>query len=162
MTQTRTKYSLAQRLIHWLTLLLMIGSFVSHEAMDALYERVIAAGGETIEMTLGGRAHVALGLSVLALTLLRLVLRFVQGAPAPVAGQSAMVTLASAMVHGALYVLLLAMPLTGMMAWGGGIEAAGEVHEMLFILLFVLVGGHAAAALAHQFVFKDNLMARMR
>lgn len=159
---TQTKYSKAQRLIHWLTLLLLIGSFVSHEAMVALYDRVITAGGETIEMTTGGQAHVVLGLAVLVLTLLRLVLRFVQGVPAPQAGQSAMVTLASAMVHGALYVLLVAMPLTGMMAWGGGIQAAGAVHGVLFNLLFVLVGGHAAAALVHQFVIRDNLLARMR
>lgn len=162
MTRTKTKYSLAQRLIHWLTLLLILGSFFSHEAMEDLYDRVIEAGGQALEMTLGGQAHVALGLSVLALTLLRLVLRFVQGAPEPLAGQSVMVKRASGLVHGALYVLLLAMPLTGMMAWGGGIEAASEVHEMLFTLLFVLVGGHAAAALVHQFVFRDNLMARMR
>lgn len=162
MTQTQARYSMLQRLIHWLTLLLMIGSFISHEAMKDLYDLVEDAPDAAVEMTAGGQAHVVLGLSVLALTVLRLVLRFVQGVPAPVAGQPAMVTLASALVHGALYVLLFAMPLTGMMAWGGGVEAAAEVHEVLFTLLLVLVGGHAAAALFHQFVIKDNLLSRMR
>ena len=157
---TPTKYSLAQRAIHWLTLLLMIGSFVSHEAMSAVWE-VIEDGGTAV-VTAGARSHQILGIAVFLLTLVRLGLRLRLGAPAPVAGQSAMVTLASALVHGLLYVLMLVIPLTGMMAFGGGIEAAAEVHEALFTLLLVLVAGHAGAALVHQFVLKDDLLSRMR
>lgn len=157
---TIQKYSLAQRGIHWLTLLIMIGSFVSHDAMEEVWG--LMQRGVEAEVTTGARAHQIAGILVLLLTLTRLVLRLKQGVPAPLPGQSAMVTLASSLVHGALYVLMIALPISGMMAFGGGIAAAGAAHGVLFVLLLVLVAGHAAAALVHQFVFKDNLIARMR
>ena len=37
-----------------------------------------------------------------------------------------------------------------------------EVHELVAYALFALVGVHIAAALWHQFVVRDNLLARMR
>lgn len=160
MSASVQKYSAAQRGIHWLTLLVLVGSFATNDAMGAVWEAMMRTGAA--EVTTGARAHQILGFTILVLTLTRLVLRFAQGVPAPVAGQSAMVTLASSIVHGLLYVVLVALPVSGMMAFGGGIAAAGAAHGVLVVLLLALVGGHAAAALVHQFVFRDNLLARMR
>ena len=156
------KFSLAQRVIHWLTLALLLVSFFSHEAMQDAWRAITREGAVDLDPSLGAQLHAIVGIAVLALTVLRLVLRVVQGAPAPVAGQHPLVTIASVVVHGLLYLLLLALPMAGMAAWGGGITEAGEVHEVLFILTLVLVGLHVAAALLHQFVIKDNLIARMR
>ena len=64
--------------------------------------------------------------------------------------------------HWALYALMVLAPVTGLAAWYGGIEAAAEVHELFKPLLIILVAVHVLAALFHQFVLKDNLLARMK
>ena len=54
------------------------------------------------------------------------------------------------------------LPITGGMAWFGGIEVMAEAHEVLTSLLLVLVGLHVVAALYHQFWLKDGLLMRMK
>ncbi|MCB1387801.1 MAG: cytochrome b/b6 domain-containing protein [Rhodobacteraceae bacterium] len=161
MSATIEKYSRAQVLLHWATLLLLLVSFVSHEGMKTAW-RALRRGTEGAEPGALAQVHVWVGVTILVLTLLRLVLRFTQGAPRPVEGQPPLMTVAAAILHGLLYLMLLAIPLTGLMAWFGGITDLGEVHEVLFNLSLALVAGHVAAALYHQFVLKDRLMARMR
>ncbi|MCL4675757.1 MAG: cytochrome b/b6 domain-containing protein [Pararhodobacter sp.] len=162
MTQKVERFAKAQVVIHWLTLLLLIGSFVSHEWMKAAWEIVTGEVAGTYAPDIGVRVHTIVGIGILLLTVVRLVLRVKLGAPAPVAGQHPVITIASASVHGLLYLLLLAIPLTGMAAWGLGIEDLAPVHGVLFTVALILVGAHLAAALFHQFVIRDNLLARMR
>lgn len=65
--------------------------------------------------------------------------------------------------HWALYVLMLALPITGLLAWFGGVTALADPHgEILKVLLWVMIVLHVAAALYHQFVLRDNLLNRMR
>lgn len=64
--------------------------------------------------------------------------------------------------HLALYALMILMPLSGLAAWFGGLEAAAEVHEAMKPLLLILVAVHVAAALWHQFWLKDGLLLRMK
>ena len=155
------KYARLQVVLHWATLAVLLVSFISHDAMEAAW-RALRRGTEGFEPAIGTQVHVAAGLLVLGLTLLRLGLRFKNGAPPPVEGQSPILTLASSMVHGLLYLVLLALPITGLAAWFGGITDLGSVHGVLYTLGLVLVAGHVAAALFHQFVLKDRLLARMR
>lgn len=161
MATTTAKYSRAQMILHWTTLVLLLISFFSHESIKAAW-RALRRGTEGFQPDIGVALHVWIGVAILVLTLVRLALRLTQGAPAPVAGQSPLVTLASGLLHGALYLLLLAVPAAGMLAWFGAIDSATEAHEVLFNIAWVLVAGHIAMALYHQFVMKDNLMARMR
>ena len=156
------KYARAQVALHWLTLLLLLGSFVSHEWMKIAWRAITREGVVDLSIDIGTRVHVIIGISVLVLTLIRIVLRVTKGAPPPVAGQAPLITVASAIVHGLLYLVLLALPMTGMAAWFGLIETAADVHEVLFTTGLVLVAAHVLAALFHQFVIKDNLLSRMR
>jgi cytochrome b561 len=155
------RYARAQIIVHWVTLILLLGSFVSHEAMKDAW-RLIRRGAEDFNPDIGVRAHVIIGVLVLVMTLLRIVLRIRMGAPAQPEGQHPLITIAAAAVHGLLYLLLLALPITGMAAWFGGITDLGEAHEVLFNVTLALVAAHVVAALFHQFVIKDNLIARMK
>jgi Cytochrome B561 len=161
MSVTVERYSRAQVVLHWATLLLLLVSFVSHEGMKAAW-RALRRGTETVDPGLGAQVHVWVGVTILALTVVRLALRLTQGAPKPVEGQPALMTIAAATLHGLLYLLLLAIPATGIAAWFGGVTDVGEVHEVLFNVALLLVAGHIGAALFHQFVMKDRLLARMR
>ena len=161
MKTTDTRFSKAQVVVHWLTLLLLLGSFFSHDAMESAYEALTQSDAANFSPALGVQVHVIIGISVLVLTLIRIFLKVTKGAPAPVEGQHPLITIASASVHGLLYLVLLAMPLTGMAAWFGMITAVGEVHGVLFGITLALVAAHVLAALFHQFIIKDNLLARM-
>jgi len=127
--------------------------------------------------------HKSFGLTVLALTVLRLLWRLVAGTPAPVPGTPRWQSFIAQATHGALYVILLAMPLSGWLynsasgfplKWFGlfalpklsgydaGVKAfALAAHEWLFIALAVIVAVHASAALKHHYLDRDATLSRM-
>jgi cytochrome b561 len=128
--------------------------------------------------------HKSLGLTVLALVLARIGWRVYAGAPAPVAGTPRWQEKAASATHGAMYLLILAMPLSGWLydsasglrpfRWFGLAEvpklvppgrpladAMHGAHELLFWVLIVLVVAHAGAALWHHFIQRDATLARM-
>jgi cytochrome b561 len=134
---------------------------------------------ETAEFT-----HVVAGEAVLAMLVLRLIWRFV--VPRPPAQPSAMgrvVDLAARLGHLALYALLLAVPVVGiatLFAGGESLSIFGvvdipspwvkdrafehsleDIHEILAHSLIALVAVHAAAAIVHHRVYRDDTLKRM-
>ena len=129
-------------------------------------------------------AHKSLGLTVLALVLVRIGWRLYAGAPRPVPGTPRLQALLASATHGAIDLLILALPLSGWIydsanalrpfRWFGLVEvpklvapdealaaSAHGAHEWLFWLLMALVAGHAGAALYHHFIQRDATLARM-
>jgi len=129
-------------------------------------------------------AHKSLGLTVLALVLVRIAWRLYAGAPVPVPGTPRWQALLASLTHAVIYLLILAMPLSGWLydsasglrpfRWFGlfqvpKLAAPDEAlaatshgaHELLFWVLLALVAGHAGAALYHHFVQRDATLARM-
>ena len=127
--------------------------------------------------------HKALGITILALTVLRLLWRLGhKGPPLPPTVASWERVLGRA-VHVLFYLLLLALPLSGwvwMSAADRPIDFFGlfmlpsiavpsealadtmhERHEMLGLTMVALAALHIAAALKHQFVNRDGLIGRM-
>lgn len=128
--------------------------------------------------------HKSLGLTILALALLRLAWRAFDPRPEfPAAMPARQAQLARA-GHALLYALLFAAPLSGWwfdsvaalrpLYWFGLVEVphltgpdpdlkhiAAEAHELLFWLLVAVAAAHAAFALLHQFVNRDGVLARM-
>lgn len=150
-------YSRSQIALHWLIAVLIAAAWFTHEGMGkALHDRM-EAGTTGIS---GNTLHVWIGGLVFVLILLRLVLRMMRGAPAPVQGPRALMQ-ASVWGHRMLYILMLAVPALGALAWYGGFEEAGEVHELAGNLLAILALGHAAMALWHHYVRGDGTLFRM-
>lgn len=129
-------------------------------------------------------AHKSLGLTVLALVLVRIGWRLYAGAPPPVPGTPRWQARLASAVHVLLYAMVLAMPFSGWLydsasglrplRWFGQVEvpklvapdpaladAAHGAHEWLFWLLVLLVLAHAGAALYHHFVRHDVTLVRM-
>ncbi|CUH67903.1 Cytochrome b-562 [Thalassovita gelatinovora] len=154
------KYSKVQIALHWGIAGLMVISFFSSDAMSAAWRALMKTG--TVEPTLGVRVHVVIGALVLALVVLRLVMRKVQGVPDPIKTGKPLQDRLAQVIHIGLYLCMLAIPVAGLSAWFGGVKLAAEAHEVLFNIGIAFVILHVAAALMHQFVLKDNLMARMK
>lgn len=154
-----TGYSRAQIALHWGILLLLGVSYVSSDKMKAAWG-AIHEGRDAFGTT--AAAHVWIGVAILVLALARVAIRMTRGAPDLPAGGHPLANLVAKLTHVGLYALLLLIPASGLMAWFGGVDAAGEVHEVLFNLGIALVMLHVAGALYHQFVLKDGLMDRMK
>ncbi len=129
--------------------------------------------------------HESLGVLVFVLTLLRLVWLAVRPA-APKLAMAGWMHLSSKLVHFGLWALLLALPVTAILALGseghpltllGGVrvdrmpfiaESAiakwadwGDVHKFLGDAIMWLAGLHAVAALFHHVVLKDGVLSAM-
>jgi cytochrome b561 len=127
--------------------------------------------------------HKWIGVTVFGLAVLRVLWRLTHPAPPPPAGMPAWQRRAAAAVHGLLYALLFLIPLSGwLMSSAKGFQtvylgvlpipdllakdkALGEaltaLHQALNLSLAGLLLVHVAAALKHQFIDRDGLLARM-
>ncbi|HVB48265.1 MAG TPA: cytochrome b/b6 domain-containing protein [Burkholderiales bacterium] len=170
-----THYSAPTQVLHWLTAILVLIAFIYGPGGSE--ERVYSAARD-----FGRQLHETLGLSVLTLTLLRVVWRAFDKHPAPPPAARWMSVTAS-VVQVALYVLLFAVPLTAISgAWleghaltllGGlavspavieshdlGVRIA-EIHTWLGDAIMWLAGAHALAALFHHLMLKDRVLRSM-
>ena len=161
--------------LHWLTLLLIaavLGLIFVREGIDE----------KALRTTLIN-LHRSLGLCVALLALARLAVRLAKRPLPPAADASPLEHFVAMAVHLALYVLMFALPLIGWAlssANGKAVsffglftlpplleqdedlgDAFAEYHEGAAWLLFVLVGAHAAAALAHHFIKRDGVLRAM-
>ncbi len=151
-----TGYSRLQIALHWLiAALIVLNYFVSEgmeDAFDGMMEGTAASG-------LVPTAHVWVGVAVLALVLLRLLVRLVQGAPEPLGASVG--DKAAVWGHRVLYLLMLAVPMLGAVTWFGGMDATADLHVIAVNVLMILALGHAAMAIFHQYVLRDGLLGRM-
>ncbi len=100
-----------------------------------------------------------MGFGVLAAVALRLALRF-RSHPALEQGSPILAWLAQA-THIVFYAALVALPITGALAYYFDMHLMGDIHELGKPLLIVLIALHVLAALWHQFVRRDGLLMRM-
>lgn len=127
--------------------------------------------------------HKSIGLTILALAALRLGWRLYAGRPVEVDGMPTWQRRVASLTHGALYVLLFVIPLSGWvinstsgfpLRWFGLVrvpaiaprdavlnDLAKEVHEVLFWTLVVVALAHAAAAVYHHLFQRDATLTRM-
>ncbi|MDZ4094566.1 MAG: cytochrome b/b6 domain-containing protein [Paracoccaceae bacterium] len=154
----KTGYSGVQIGLHWAIALLIGVNYIVSDGMGRIFDGTLegkAAVGWTPFI------HVYVGLAVLALVLLRLAVRWMQGAPEAKPSGNAMMDRAGEWTHKLLYLLLFLVPGLGAVTWYGGLEATADLHVIVMNAMMILVLLHAAAALFHQYVLKDGLLVRM-
>ncbi|HEX6633983.1 MAG TPA: cytochrome b/b6 domain-containing protein [Usitatibacter sp.] len=159
--------------LHWATVVLVIFLWGIGQTADLLPKGPLRSGAWSI--------HVLLGFATTLVLIARIVWRAEYGATLPPADKGALQVLAKA-THYALYALLVAVVVAGILnasyrgtqvfgVWsvpkfGAGVAATrrsiNDWHELAANTLVALAALHAAAALVHQFVWRDRLIARMR
>jgi cytochrome b561 len=155
-------YSLSQRFLHWATVLLVLFNLLLPDGMNAWY-RLIRHGGTPLpEQIASANIHAYVGIAILLMTILRLGLRFVQGVPPEAANEPAIFRLAARLAHASLYLLLLALPASGIAVYYLGVEALGALHaDVLKLILWIVIVAHVFGALVHQFYWKTDVLRRM-
>lgn len=176
MKNTPERWGAISQAFHWTIVVLIVTIAVLGLTMDEL--------PRTPKYFWVYTAHKSLGLTVLALALLRLGWRLYAGATPPVPGTPRWQERIAGLTHWALYALIFAMPLSGWLydsssglrplRWFGLAEVpklvgpdeaiadlSHDLHETLFWVLLCLVVLHAAAAFYHHLFLRDATLVRM-
>lgn len=167
-------YGATAKSLHWLIVALLVIQYPVGWLMPDIH-RGMKPG---VAMTW----HVSLGLTVLAL----IVVRFFWRLTHPVAPENSLPAwqrLSSEFVHRLLYLMVLVTTLTGwcfasFRGWSMSFffalplpmlsapnsavaRSIGRWHETTEWALLILVGAHVTAALAHRFYYRDGVLQRM-
>jgi cytochrome b561 len=161
--------------LHWFMLLLLAAVYACIELRE-LFPR----GSDPRNLL--KTWHFMLGLTVFALVWVRIAARFAGGTPPITPAPAALQALAGKAVHIALYALMIAMPLGGWLILSASgepvpyfgltlppligpnedlAELIEEIHETAGTVGYWLIGLHAAAALFHHYVLRDDTLRRM-
>ncbi|WP_274630985.1 cytochrome b [Arvimicrobium flavum] len=154
-------YSRAQVALHWIVVVLVAFQFLAHDAIEASWRAWLRAEPPPADHLALTYMHIAAGSLVLLLMLARIYLRVTRGAPSPPADEPRLLQFLSEAVHGLIYLLLLALPVTGAVAWILGVEASGVAHELLQTVLLAAIAVHIAGALVQHFVRRSDVLMRM-
>lgn len=158
-TTAPTGYSRLQIALHWLVFALIAQQYLFKDTMSAAWDHItdgLETGFDPLIL-----AHVVGGALLMIFALWRLTLRARRGVPPAIEASKVQGILAK-LTHVGLYALMILMPLSGSVAWFGGVEAAAQVHNVMKIALLALLALHVVGALYHQFVLRDGTLARMR
>jgi cytochrome b561 len=160
---------------HWLMVALLIAVYACMELRG--YFPKGSANREAMKTW-----HYMLGLSVFVMAAARLLANMLDRAPGITPLPPKWQTLSAHALHIALYALMLGLPLLGWLllsASGTAIPFFGlhlpallaknkdtadlikEIHETGATVGYILIGAHAAAALFHHYVMRDDTLRRM-
>jgi cytochrome b561 len=167
------RYNQTARALHWIIAALILLNLTT------------GLLGETLEkLHVPTPSHVATGIVILLLSLVRLGWRLTWRAPAYRPDLTPLMGMVSWITHRAFYGLMIVMPLTGWIFTSASkypismyglflwpklpltkampiVGAAAETHEILGYGFAALAALHIGAALYHTYVLKDHLLRRM-
>ncbi len=175
LSNTTQRYGSLSIGLHWVMLLLIAAVYACIELRE-LYPK----GSDPREMLKAW--HFMLGLLVFLLAVLRIGVRLSGPTPVIVPEPAPLQKRVAGAAHGLLYVLMLGMPLVGWLVLSAagkpipffGLElpplvaenkelagALKEAHATAGQVGYFLIGLHAAAALFHHYIVRDNTLRRM-
>jgi cytochrome b561 len=169
------RYDGLARSLHWLTVVLIVAQFAIAWTMPDIHR-----GTQPLGLIAW---HLCVGTAILAVTLLRAGWRLGHGAPPAPATLTPVLKAVSRVTHGALYALLVALPLLG---WANasargwpvtlfGVlplpplspkgsplgHSLGDVHQLAAWALLAVIALHVLGALYHLVFVRDHTVARM-
>jgi len=172
---TTARYNRLSITLHWFMVLLLVAVYLCIE-LRGLFPK----GSDPREALKAW--HFMLGLSVLVFVLPRLGARFAAPPPGITPAPARWTQLSAGVLHFALYLLMIGMPLSGWLILSAagkpipffGLElpaliakskdlskAIETVHETAGDAGYFLAGLHTAVALYHHYIVRDNTLVRM-
>ena len=170
----QSHYGATAKVFHWLVVALLIVQYPLGKFMPHIHRGMTPGDAMTL--------HISFGITILALMVLRLFWRITHPV-APATSLPAWQRLISEAVHWLLYALVFATTMTGWIfaserGWSISLffatplptlpiegsllaRSIGNWHGIMEWSLFLVIGAHVAAAMAHTFIFRDQIMQRM-
>jgi len=167
-------YGPTAKVFHWLIVALLIVQFPLGWFMPHIHHGMKPGDAMTV--------HISFVITILALIVLRFFWRITHPV-APASSLPAWQQLISEAVHWLLYALVFATTMTGWIfvserGWSISLffatpqptlpiedsllaRSIGNWHGTMEWILFLVIGAHVAAAMAHTFIFRDRIMQRM-
>jgi cytochrome b561 len=152
-------YTALQIGLHWATVGLVALQYVLHEGVAGAFDEGLETG--SLVFTAGAIGHMIGGALILGLASWRLILRSERPPPASPDGEPSWASWIAPLVHRVFYALLIALPISGALAWGMVSEFMGDMHEALRAALLFLIVAHVAAVILHQAVWRTDILSRM-
>jgi superoxide oxidase len=170
-----SSYTPALIALHWITVLVIATAFAAIE-LRGYYPR----GSETRDFLIA--THKSCGMLVLMLVVVRIGVAARNAAPPIVPAPPGWQMLAARLVHLTLYAAMIAMPLLGWTMTSAGAhpipffgltippiigpdkdlsKTLTGIHEFIGNALYYIIAIHAAGALVHHYLLKDNTLVRM-
>jgi cytochrome b561 len=168
-------YDSVAKTLHWLILLLLIAQYSVAWTMPDIGRNTPAVGLISL--------HFSIGVTILAIAILRLLWRWTHPVPALRGIVPAWQYGLAYLSHGLLYLVLLVLPILGwvdscfrgysidffglftipqLLASSPALAGrTGDIHAFIGTVLLVLVGLHVLAALYHLIVRRDGVFSRM-
>jgi cytochrome b561 len=196
MNQAATRYTKTAKILHWLIAVAIFGMFalgwymselpkegpkqMAYDLFDwGIYTWTLSE--EASPRTFYFNLHKSIGITILALVIVRIFWRLTHKAPAMLASYKAWETKLASGVHRLLYVLMVALPLSGLvmavaskygvkwfgLEFIGGLdnkplrEVFKEAHEIIGVVILLIIILHILGALKHKFIDKDETLDRM-
>jgi cytochrome b561 len=196
MNQVATRYTKTAKILHWLIALGIFGMFalgwymselpkegpkqMAYDLFDwGIYTWTLSE--EASPRTFYFNLHKSIGITILVLVVIRIFWRITHKAPAMLASYKAWETKIASGVHRLLYVLMVALPLSGLvmavaskygvkwfgLEFIGGLdntplrEVFKEAHEIIGVVILLIIILHILGALKHKFIDNDETLDRM-
>lgn len=196
MNISNTSYTKTAKFLHWLIAIGIFGMFalgwymsdlpkeapkqMAYDLFDwGIYTWQLAE--EASPRTFYFNLHKSIGVTIFALILFRIFWRLTHKAPALLASYKAWESKLAKNVHRLLYVLMVALPLSGIIMatyskygikWFGIAFIKGldnkdmrelfyEAHEIIGLIILLVIILHIIGALKHKFIDKDDTLKRM-
>lgn len=170
-----THYTATAKALHWLIAVLILGMLLL-----GFYVQDLPFSPQKLQLIAW---HKWIGVSIFGLVLIRLLWRLAHPAPPLPAHLPAWQTWGAHLGHGALYLLMLAIPLSGWLmssakgvptVWFGVVrlpdllarnadlgDRLANLHWILNLALIAVLLAHVAAALKHHLIDRDDVLRRM-
>jgi cytochrome b561 len=182
----RIQYGPTARILHWLTVLLVIAAWTMARFGEQLFDEGVDVLHTATAIGLG--LHVWAGFAVLALAILRFRWRIANPPPPPAVNEFGRWLISwtdpsARLTHHVLYGLLIAVPIVGLLllllegkllsvfgladiapwfrATRGIAHELRQLHVVLANVLVIVAVFHAVTAVLHDAVFGDGTLARM-
>ena len=152
-------YTAAQIVLHWVSAILVIAAFVTHDAMQAAAKAVKDGSWSGYDAAL--LVHVIGGSVVFLLALWRLGMLGRRGAPPLPDDEPPVLRAAALVVKVLLYAIMIVMPISGILNWFGAVALARQAHLLMEPVIPLTILIHLLGALYQQFWLKSGVLGRM-
>ena len=156
-----TRWTALHILLHWIVAGLVLVQYLIGESMADNFRATLNGEDPSTAASFAAPTHMAVGIAIFLAVAARVWDHFAHGRPPHPPGEPLWAQRLARVTQTLLYVVVLAMPIAGLIAWFAESTALASLHSLAAKLLLVLLALHAAGALANHYWFRTDVLRRM-